>query len=392
MTTVCPSCGAEVLEKIYEVRNVPIHSCLLMQTREEALELPTRDVVMGWCPRCAFATNMTFDVAMNAYSTKYEEVQTFSPTFNAFQSELIERLIEKYGIRGKNVVEIGCGKGEFLLELCDRGDNQGVGIDPSFVAGRGSWNSAGRCRFINELYSAERHGHLPADAIVCRHTLEHIHPTGEFVRTIRRAIGDDPDTLVFMELPDQERVYDERAFWDVYYEHCSYFTQGALERLFLDCGFEILDSRKGFGDQYLLIEARPLPAGQEPTYQVREKLGDIRRKVEGFSKDAPRIIRGWKDRFDQWKTQAKRVVIWGAGSKGVAFLTTLGVDDGLACAIDINPHKHGFFMPGTGHEVVSPASLTEARPDVVVVMNEIYEDEIRRDLEEMGLTPELLSV
>ena len=136
---------------------------------------------------------------MNAYSTKYEEVQTFSPTFNSFQSELVERLIEKHGIQGKNVVEIGCGKGEFLLELCDRGDNSGVGIDPSFVAGRGDWNAAGRCRFINELYSAERHGDLPADVIVCRHTLEHIHPTREFIQTIRRAIGDDLDTLVFME-------------------------------------------------------------------------------------------------------------------------------------------------------------------------------------------------
>jgi hypothetical protein len=98
------------------------------------------------------------------------------------------------------------------------------------------------------------------------------------------------------------------------------------------------------------------------------------------------------DRFDQWKTQAKRVVIWGAGSKGVAFLTTLGVDYGLAYAVDINPHKNGFFMPGTGHEVVLPTFLRENCPDVVVVMNEIYEDEIRRELAEMGLAPELVSV
>jgi SAM-dependent methyltransferase len=363
-----------------------------MESRQEALDLPTGDVVIGWCPHCAFATNMIFDVGMNAYSTKYEEVQTFSPTFNSFQSELVERLIEKHGIQGKNVVEIGCGKGEFLLELCDRGDNSGVGVDPSFLAGRGGWNAAGRCRFINELYSAERHGELPADAIVCRHTLEHIHPTREFIQTIRRAIGDDLDTLVFMEIPDQERVYDERAFWDIYYEHCSYFTQGALDRLFLDCGFEILNSRKGFGDQYLLIEARPLPVGQRPAFQVQEKVDEIRRKVEGFSEDAPRIIRGWMDRFDQWKTQAKRVVIWGAGSKGVAFLTTLGVDYGLTYAVDINPHKQGFFMPGTGHEVVLPTFLRENCPDVVVVMNEIYEDEIRRELAEMGLAPELVSV
>jgi hypothetical protein len=59
--------------------------------------------------------------------------------------------------------------------------------------------------------------------------------------------------------------------------------------------------------------------------------------------------------------------------------------------VDINPHKHGHFMPGSGHEVRSPESMPEIRPDVVIVMNEIYEDEIRRQLLGLGLEPEILS-
>jgi len=387
----CPNCGADGLEDIYQVLGVPTHSCLLMETRAEALAFPTGDVRVAWCGSCGFATNILFDVGMNAYSTKYEEVQTFSPTFNDFQSGLVERLVEKNGIRGKTVVEIGCGKGEFLLELCDRGENEGIGIDPSFVPGRGDWNSEGRCRFINELYSASRHGSIEADAIVCRHTLEHIHPTREFIRTVRDSIGDRLDTLVFLEIPDQERVYDERAFWDIYYEHCSYFTKGALERVFLACGFEVKDSWKGFGDQYLLIEARPLPAGQAPSFQVQESLEAMRRKVREFASDAPRLIADWRDRFSAWQRDGKRVVIWGAGSKGVAFLTTLGVGDGVGYAVDINPHKHGHYMPGTGHEVVAPESMQEYRPDVVIVMNEIYKDEIRRQLAGLGVEPEIIT-
>ena len=43
---------------------------------------------------------------------------------------------------------------------------------------------------------------------------------------VRRAIGDRLDTVVLFELPDVERVLREVAFWDVYYEHCSYFTLG----------------------------------------------------------------------------------------------------------------------------------------------------------------------
>lgn len=391
MAANCPNCGAHALEEVYEVSGVPTHSCLLMETKAEALDFPTGDVRVAWCESCAFATNTLFDAGMNAYSTKYEEVQTFSPTFNSFQSGLVERLIEKHGIRNKKVVEIGCGKGEFLLELCDRGENEGIGIDPSFVPGRGDWNSAGRCRFINELYSAERHGGIEADAIVCRHTLEHIQPTREFIQTVRASIGDRLDTLVFLEIPDQERVYDERAFWDIYYEHCSYFTQGALERVFLGSGFEIVDSWKGFGDQYLLIEARPLATGQAPVFRVQESLEAMRAKVRDFAADAPRQIDGWRERFSTWHREGKRVVIWGAGSKGVAFLTTLCVGDAVGYAVDINPHKHGYYMPGTGHEVVAPESMQEYRPDVVIVMNEIYTEEIRRQLADLGLEPEIIA-
>jgi SAM-dependent methyltransferase len=392
LNTTCPNCGVEGLENIYEVSDIPTHSCLLMETREEALSFPTGNLVMGWCSSCGHATNMVFDIETNAYSTKYEEVQTFSPTFSGFQSELVDRLIEKHGVRNQNVVEIGCGKGEFLLELCDRGDNSGVGIDPSFVPGRGDWNSEGRCRFVNEIYSAERHSEIPADIVVCRHTLEHIYPTREFIQTIRRTIGDDLGTLVFLEIPDQQRVYTERAFWDIYYEHCSYFTQGALERLFLACGFEVLDSWKGFGDQYLLIEARPLAQGEAPTFRVQESPDEIRSIVASFADDAPRVIQAWRDRFAAWHADQSRVVIWGAGSKGVAFITTIGVGKELGYAVDINPHKHGHFMPGSGHEVVSPEFLEQYRPDVVLVMNGIYEDEIRRQLAEMGLDPQLISV
>ena len=74
-----------------------------------------------------------------------------------------------------------------------------------------------------------------------------------------------PVTL-FFELPDTERVLDECAFWDIYYEHCSYFTPGSLERLFRRSGFEVTRQWKAFDDQYLMLEARPgagVPAPDE---------------------------------------------------------------------------------------------------------------------------------
>jgi hypothetical protein len=90
--------------------------------------------------------------------------------------------------------------------------------------------------------------------------------------------------------------------------------------------------------------------------------------------------------------RGRKAVIWGSGSKGVAFLTTLGLGEEIACAVDINPHRHGYFMPGTGHRIVAPEELRKVRPDQVIVMNPIYRDEIGEQLRELGLEPELLTV
>jgi hypothetical protein len=60
--------------------------------------------------------------------------------------------------------------------------------------------------------------------------------------------------------------------------------------------------------------------------------------------------------------------------------------------VDINPHKHGRFLPGTGHPVVGPEYLRDHIPDVVLVMNPIYTVEIGELLKSIGLSPQLVAV
>jgi hypothetical protein len=90
--------------------------------------------------------------------------------------------------------------------------------------------------------------------------------------------------------------------------------------------------------------------------------------------------------------QGSRWKPWGAGSKGIAFLTTLGLGvDDVEFAVDVNPHRHGQFVPTTGQEIIGPEQLLQHPPDVVVVMNPVYKREIEADLREIGLHPEVLT-
>jgi hypothetical protein len=74
----------------------------------------------------------------------------------------------------------------------------------------------------------------------------------------------------------------------------------------------------------------------------------------------------------------------------VAFLVVLDLGAEIAAVVDVNPHKRGRWLAGTGHRILGPDDLVSVRPDVVLVMNPIYTDEIRRDLESRGLTPLLV--
>jgi 2-polyprenyl-3-methyl-5-hydroxy-6-metoxy-1,4-benzoquinol methylase len=388
---ICPNCGSSGLDLFYGVSQIPVHSCLVMSSLEDAESFPKADLKLGLCRQCGFITNPIFDAEAQNYNPIYEDQQSYSPTFNAFSEQLAKSLIAKYDLHNKHVVEIGCGKGDFLISMCELGPNQGVGIDPTALPGRVQSEAAERVSFIQDFYS-EKYSDKVGDMIMCRHTLEHIYPTRDFVNIVRRSIGSRKDTVVFFEVPDAARVLNDQAFWDVYYEHCSYFTLGSLARLFRSCGFEILDLACEYDDQYLLIEAKPVDTPSEKLHPLEEPVSEVIEMVQKFVRQCDNKLTWWRDYLLEAKKTGKRVVAWGSGSKCVSFFTTLGITDEVEHVIDINPHRHGKFIVGASKEVRSPEFLREYRPDIVVVMNEIYTREISEMLSGMELSPDLKAV
>jgi Methyltransferase domain/C-methyltransferase C-terminal domain len=388
VTGACPSCSAAALSVFYEQPRIPIHSNVLVRSREEALSYPCGEMRLSVCGSCGFMTNEAFDPRLAEISEGYEESQGFSPVFHRYAESLASRWIGRYDLRGKQISEIGCGKGEFLALMCEAGECTGVGIDPLFVEGRGGRPSE-RLTFVNDYFS-EQYGHLAGDALVCRHTLEHIHAPGDFLSMLRSAIG-SRDTVVLFDVPDALRVLRECAFWDVYYEHCSYFTPGSLARAFRRAGFDVLDVELLYDGQYIIVEARP-GAGDGEAFALEDSPEDVARAADEFRTQMAAERSRWKQTLTEGRAAGRRAVVWGAGSKGTAFLTGLGVTDEIEYVVDINPHKQGTFMAGTGQEIVGPRFLADYRPDLVVIMNPVYRDEIAAELAGLGLHPDLAAV
>jgi hypothetical protein len=200
--------------------------------------------------------------------------------------------------------------------------------------------------------------------------------------------------VVLFELPDVLRVLKETAFWDVYYEHCSYFSLGSLARLFRRSGFEVVDLELDYDDQYLLIEARPsatTPATGQPL-AAEDDLAELTAAVDHYATSYAGNLQQWRSDLKAVVEAGQRAVIWGPGSKGVSYLTNLGITEEIRYAVDINPFKHGKYMAGVGQLIVPPEFLQDYRPDLVIAMNPVYREEIQRDLDALGVTAKLIAV
>ena len=370
--TVCPNCGHTGMRVFYRVNGIPAHSVLLMETREQAVNYPRRDLELGFCPDCAFIGNVIFDPAVHEYSTRYEETQGFSQTFNSFARELARGMVTRYGLQDKSVLEIGCGKGEYLVMLVEEGAGRGIGIDPAYRDDRLKSPVLDRIEFIADFYS-EKYTHLSADFVCCRHTLEHIDQTKAFMEMVRRSIGPRYETTVFFELPDVVRELRDGAFWDMYYEHCSYFCPGSLARVFRETGFDVERIWYEFGDQYLMLTAKPAEGRTEASLDEERDLEAMTAMVDAFTDVCGRSLSKWGELLRTRKAAGERIAPWGGGSKAVAFITTLGVEAEVDQVVDVNPHKHGRFLPGAGHEVIGPERLKEAPPQLVVVLFRVRE-------------------
>ena len=386
--TRCKACASGDLYSFYRVQNVPTNDVYVMDSREEAVTYPRGEIDLAVCRRCTFIQNLRFDPGLVQYSPRCEESQAASDRFNEFVEALVSRLVDHHHLVDQTIVEIGCGKGDFLAALCSGRGVRRIGVDPAYRDYRDQGNALPDIRFVQDVI--ENHPELvaAADVVVCRHTLEHIADPVDFMRFIRRHMNDT--ALLFFEVPDAKSVLNRFAFWDIYYEHCGYFCEQSLRQILARAGFRIDELYTGFDDQYLIAEARP--AIDTSNDAIDPYHDDIVSLCEQFRDTIIESLEKWRNFLDDAHRAGRRVVVWGGGSKAVALLTTLEIKLEVDYVVDINPHKQNKYLPGTGHPILAPKTLIAQPADVVVLMNPIYADEVRGELDTLGVHPELYCI
>lgn len=381
----CRVCGGEV-RPLLEERSVPLYCNVLRADHDSAVDAPRGPLRLSVCEDCGHVRNEAFVPELLDYTPAYENSLHHSPHFQGYAGDLARSLVESYDLRGRLVVDVGCGRGDFLELVCRLGGNAGRGYDRSVPPDAEARADGLDLVFVSEFFTRTT-ALPPIDLLMCRQVLEHIADPAAFLAEIVASPAVTADTVLFFEVPNAAYTLEGDGIWDLIYEHCSYFTARSLVTLFERSGLDVLATRDLYSGQYLGIEARPRRGasvrrgpGARPTADAAGSFaGRYRAKLSW-----------WQDAVARWAADGERIVVWGAGSKGVSFLDALGPTP-IAYAVDLNPRKHGRFLPGSGAEVVAPEFLRDYRPDRVILMNAVYREEVAGLLARLGRTPALVA-
>ena len=389
----CNICGSEA-DEFVALLDLPIYCNLLWDDRQAAIDCPKGDIRLAFCKHCGGISNIVFDPAKLGYSQDYENSLHYSARFQEYATELANRLVKNHDLHDKTIIEIGCGKGDFLVSLCELGNNKGFGFDNSYVK-RDEYEGLGnQVTFIQDFYS-DKYADYQGDFVCCRQVLEHVQDPNDLLGPLKGALKNSEDgeaAIAFFEVPNALYTFKNMMVWDVIYEHCTYFTPVSLTYAFNAAGYDTPAAiKEEFGAQFISVEAQLSPTERPTANAEANALQALAEDIESFEAKFRAQQQHWTTALNNLFQQGKKVVIWGSGSKGVTFLNLLALKDKVKYAVDINPRKQGKFIPGGGQEIVSPDTMKDYRPDVVIVMNPLYKEEIKASLVSMGLNTQVLT-
>jgi SAM-dependent methyltransferase len=352
----CRLCGAQARAPFLRLERAPANISRLLRreelARDRAIALPV------WrCEACGFV--QIDPVLSDTYYDDYLMTVSHSAQMRQYQREQAEDFVNRFGLRGKAVIEVGCGDGNYLEYLREAGA-VASGTEPS---ARFRQLAVERGFTVHPGYvgAATPPPGGPYAGFATRQVLEHVPDPRDFLLGIRKAL--EPGAAALVEVPSLEQAMEGHRFYDFFSDHLNYFTARTLRLALERAGFEVVSTSRGMNGEFNVALGRVAADFEFVDFdaKVAALLNQLREWVEGC------------------RARGLKVAAWGAGGKGIAAMAAAELKD-IAYVVDGDPHKQGLHTPASGFPVVPPQRILEEPPGAVLLTALAYRDEILREL------------
>src|SRR5271170_1406644 len=135
MKSACSACGSTDNYPLYEAERMPVFLNKHYPSRESAKSCPSASINLMGCYQCGLVFNARFESARMNYNEDYVQSQGHAASFQRHTQDVLNLFLQDIDTRCDKIVEIGCGKESYFLNmLLDRGADV-VGFDPVYRGG-----------------------------------------------------------------------------------------------------------------------------------------------------------------------------------------------------------------------------------------------------------------
>lgn len=326
----------------------------------------------------------------------YKEViraASFSEEMKDFRRKQFSSFVQKFSLKGKKVIEIGCGRGEYL-SIMQQSGVEAYGLEYSEESvmkcvKNGLKVSKG---FIEK--STDRLNDAPFDAFFILNFLEHLPEPNSTLRGVYNNLTDDAIGLV--EVPNFDMILEKNLFSEFMTDHLFYFTKETLSSTLRQNGFEIIECKEVWYDYIISATVKkkksipphpcPLPQGERELYSPPLMGGDEGEGERYFQAKRLNISHFYeyqaklKNEIEEYirRFKDKKVAIWGAGHQALAIISLINLVGKIKYVVDSAAFKQGKYTPATHIPIVSPDALDSDPVDAVIVMAAGYSDEVAK--------------
>ncbi|MCZ6698098.1 MAG: class I SAM-dependent methyltransferase [Planctomycetota bacterium] len=374
--TACRICGGGDLSTLIELGDQYLTGVFPKDPNQELTRGP---LSLVRCTECSLVQLLHSYDLTELYGDHYGYRSGLNKSMVAHLQATVARLCGRVSLAdGDIILDIGSNDGTTLASY-DRDRFALVGFDPSADKFRKYYRDD--ARLVTDFFSAARFGRefgkdARARVVTSLAMFYDLEDPLRFMTEVESILA--ADGLWYFEQSYLPSMLASNAYDTICHEHLEYYAVHQIKWMTDRAGLKIVDIACNDinGGSFAVTVARRDAPYPENVAVVQKFIEAERNK--GLNTPAPyqafrdRVLRhrdDLREKLTRYKSDGRRVIGYGASTKGNVLLQYCGIDESLLpCIAEVNEEKFGCFTPGTRIPIVSEAEAKAANPDCMLVL------------------------
>ena len=348
----CRVCDSN-LELLLEYNNMP-KAAQNFPTVEDLTSDQGADLFVSQCISCGL---IQLENAPVSYYKEVIRAAAFSEEMRGFRVDQFKQFVKKYSLQEKKVVEIGCGKGEFLSLMKKAGtDAYGIEYSDESVQYCLENNLKVEKLYIEKEDDQIQHG--PFDCFFIMNFFEHLPDPNTVLKSLYKNLS--ADGLGLIEVPNFDMILKNNLFSEFINDHLFYFTKDTLKLTLELNGFEIIECNEIWYDYIISAVVKKRP----------------KTDLTNFVGHQAKI----KHQLQEYINKHEKIAVYGAGHQSLAVISLAEIGDKISYVVDDATFKQGKYTPASHIPIVSNDHLISDPVDAIIIMAASYSDEVSKKI------------